>query len=337
MVGPPPDIDKVVSSQSKDKTNCPHCGRYVGPLELCPYCRRIHRKRLAVTVMKYSTPILGILGILLLRALGQAAGPTEVKIGDLGPKGNFAVVTVQGFLCDEIKDHGAWGSEGQGATTNNNMEFCVDDGTGRIDIKSYEDATRRINAAGKRPQPGDLITVTGVLYWKTTKRYLTVGAPEAIQLSKPPHAGNATAEELAWSDQGRFHDFDLVTVTGVVDRVHNEKGSKKATVKASFRLYGGERKDEETGFKKHVRVEIPWTTLEDLGALPRGATSWADMPPPGAKVAVTGILQNMGGRESLIWKVVLIKPQDVVLLESPPPGAAEKNAPAPTTTAEETP
>ena len=59
----PPGIEKVIHSQSNGITDCPTCGRYVGPLEICPFCRAIHRKRPIIFWFKYLTPLLAILGM----------------------------------------------------------------------------------------------------------------------------------------------------------------------------------------------------------------------------------------------------------------------------------
>jgi hypothetical protein len=304
MTGPP-GIEKVIYSQSQGITNCPHCGRYVGPLEICPFCRKIHRKRPIVFWTKYLTPILAIAGLFGLKLMGDSIGNPLMKIGDLGRTSNFAYIQLEGTVCGEPRFYHAAGSDDPTAGT---MEFCLDDGTGQTRVKTYEDATRRILRERKVPGQGDTVHVTGNFQTRTHKHSLIVGSPHEIEIKPTPVSARLTAEELAWADPGAFGDEPRVVVEGTVRKSWNDREKGKYTV--VLFLDGGKRKDDQ-GHYRQVRVELPWAKLEMDGTMPRNANSWDGIPAPGTKLRVTGTAKYKQDKKYPGWRLYLSWATDI--------------------------
>jgi hypothetical protein len=311
MTGPPPEIEKIIYSWSNDKTNCPSCGRYVGPLELCPYCRAMHRKRPIITIIKYASPILGILGLLLLHQIGQSMGSPQVKIGELGRTSNFAYVTMAGSVCDEPRFYHASGTDDPFAGT---MEFCLDDGTGRTRVKTYEDATRRILLEKKIPFPGDKVRVTGNYQSRIHKHSMIVGSPHGIEIEPAPVSADVTSASLAWAQKNDLTQFTRLRVTGWVSFVYNDRDKGKYS--AVIHLSGGKQRDER-GKKRYLRIELPWSRLEMEGLIPRNAKTWDALPGKGTKVAVSGVIKYMGRGKHPGWRLYPRWAADIEILETP--------------------
>jgi len=305
LKGPPPGIEQVIYSQARDTTNCPSCGRYVGPLELCPYCRTFHRRRPIVTFLKYSTPLLAALGLILLYQLGQSIGNPLVKLRDLDQRSNFAYVRLEGEVCGKYKFHL---SEGTDDPRDGSLEFCIDDGTRRTEVKSYPDATKRIIRERKVPSMGDHVRVVGAFNAKDFKHYLAVNSPFEIEIVKPPLEGEFTAEEVVWAEQGRLRDNMRVTVAGKVSFVNNSRA--KSAFGASLTLWGGERKEPD-GKYRYLRVEIPWDKLEMEEKMPLHGMTWPGMPARGAAVRVTGVLKYVSTGKYPGWKLYPAWPSDI--------------------------
>lgn len=316
MTGPPPGIEKIIESQSKDHTKCPSCGRYVGPLELCPYCRAIHRKRPILVALKYSCPILAILGMILLHHLGATIGNPLVKLEDLDRTSNFAYVQLEGTVCEPPRFYHASGSDDPTAGT---MEFCLDDGTGRTRVKTYEDATRRVVRQKKVPSTGDTVHITGNFQTRTHKHSIIVGSPDEIEIRKPPVVASLTAPELAWAEAGDFSELDRVEVTGWVSFHYNDRTHKAGKYAVVVNVSGGKRRDDN-GRKRYLRVELPWSRLELEGVISRNATTWEAIPPKGAKLKVTGVVKYQKKGRSKGWRVYPAWASDIEIIEPPKSG-----------------
>lgn len=309
MAGRPPGLDEFVFSHSQDKTGCPHCGRYVGPLEWCPYCRKRHNKRLLTRILKYTTPVLAFIGLFMLQQLGQSIGNPQVKLDQLNRKSNFAYVQLEGTVCETPRFYLSVGAQDP---TSGSLEFCLDDGTGRTRVKTYEDATRRILEAGKLPAMGDIAHVMGNYNVRTHRNSLIVGAPEEISVSRPPPSAEVKSATLAWASRDDFTDLQRVKVTGWVSFTNIKRGPK--SFNAFVALWGGTRKDSK-GKKRYARIVFPWTVLEMEGVLKRTDEAWEGAPRKGMKVAVTGALRWEGKGSYAGWKLYPATTSDIQVLE----------------------
>jgi hypothetical protein len=312
MAVAPPGIEKFVFSQSLDVVNCPHCGRYVGPLELCVYCRKHHKKRLSTRIIKYSSPFLAVLGILVLHQLGQVQGHPLVRVGELTPRSNFAYVRIAGTVCEAPRVYAAAGSQEADSSA---LEFAVDDGTGRIKVKTYEDATRRVVASGNVPVMGDKVEVLGNLQFRGSKKSLVVGAAEEIRVTGAAQAMQMDAGKLASIGEDEVASFSTVEVTGWVKALGNQR--KPGSYSAYFTLRGEDR-DGLEGERKSVKVSIQWKLLEADGSVKSGDGVWASAPAPGTWVTVKGAVRYDATGKYPGWTVTPGHVSDIRRLDRAP-------------------
>jgi hypothetical protein len=166
-------------SQNRAETTCSACGRFIGSWERCPFCRHFNPKRPIVRALKYSTPFLAVLGIVGLAFLGKSYGTPAVKIGSLGRKSNFAQVRIEGRVSADIRFYSA---DAQGRPSS--LEFEVDDGTGLIRVRCYEDAYEEMLAAAKIPAFGDQASLIGNYQYKAKRQFVILSSPEDLRINR---------------------------------------------------------------------------------------------------------------------------------------------------------
>ncbi len=176
-----PDIERIVMSQNRAETVCSACGRYIGSWERCPFCRHFNPKRPIVRALKYGTPVLTILGLGLLSVLGGIYGTPDVMIAQLNRRANFAQVRIEGRVSDEIRFYKADPDSG---TRTSSLQFEVDDGTGIIRVRCYEDAYEDLLEAGAIPGLGDWVTVVGNYQYKAKRQFMILSSPEDIEIGR---------------------------------------------------------------------------------------------------------------------------------------------------------
>ena len=277
--------DRFVYSQAEDRTDCPSCGRYVGPLQVCPYCRAFHWKRPLTMAFKYLSPVLAVIGLVVLHQLGQAMGNPLVSIAELGRTSNFAYVQVKGYVCDVPRFYRATAAEDPHSGT---LEFCLDDSTGRTRVKTYQDATRRLIRQGKVPAFGDRVTVTGNYQVRTHRHSLILGASEELEISRPPVSDPTPLPRLLSARPGEFADGERVRVLGQVQAVPG----KQKDFAHRFLLTISQEDLKDRPKKGALTVNLPWSTLELAGETEAGDRSLPRFLEPGSWVSVTGALRQ---------------------------------------------
>ncbi len=156
---------------------CPNCGRYVGSLEVCPYCGTKMPKHTSYYYAKYGSLTFALLGIVIILVLAQNMPVQYVQIKDIGPTYNYALVEIRGVISSApslvVKSGGM-----------ETLYINVDDGTGVMSVHIYNPIVERIAKAGKIPGYGDFVTLKGELYFRGSNRYMIINAPEQITISK---------------------------------------------------------------------------------------------------------------------------------------------------------
>lgn len=171
---------------------CPSCGRFVGPLESCPYCGASVKKRLPLGALRLGALVLAIAGIaILLYATSGAAAPT-IKIATIAAGMNYAYVRIEGRVT-----RGPLYNPDTGE-----IAFYVADETGEIRASAFRSAGAQLLATGKVPEAGDGIAVEGALRVRDEFQSLTVQAPERLSLVKPPPRA-VDIREIGAGDQGQ--------------------------------------------------------------------------------------------------------------------------------------
>ena len=268
----PEDIEAVVYSQHRASCECRNCGRYLGALEVCPFCRHFNRKRPSIFFLKYLTPILTVVGIAALFQLGASRGHPEVKIEELGRRTNFAQVQIEGSVAEAPRFYRSQASEAPGAGS---LEFSVDDGTGVLKIRAYEDATVELVRTGAIPGAGDRVALLGTYQYKAKADFLILGAAAALTIHSP-EVGEVTPLERLVRPGARLKSGTRVRIVGEVRDTRLGRFSWQMTLV-----------DEK---QNKLKVELPDSIL-DMFALKKGdSLNWPEAPAPGDVVSVEGTL-----------------------------------------------
>ncbi len=169
---------------------CPSCGRFVGPLEKCPYCGADIKKRLPLKYLRLACLALAILGVaVLIYAVSGASTPTT-KIGNVGATMNHAYVRLEGIITrGPIYDADA-----------QSLRFYISDETGEMQAASFRDVTEVLVAQQKIPTTGDKISVEGTLRVRDDFTSFNVSSADKLQLT-PPSPNEITIKEIGYDDE----------------------------------------------------------------------------------------------------------------------------------------
>ncbi len=161
----------------EEEKYCPNCGRYVGSLEVCPYCGTKIPKHTSYYYAKYGSLAFAVFGIIFLLLFAQSTPVQYVHIGDIGPTYNYALVEIRGVVSSTpslvVKSDGS-------AT----LYINVDDGTGVMAVHVYNPNVERLAEKNKIPGYGDFVTIKGELYFRGTNRYMIINDPSQISIKK---------------------------------------------------------------------------------------------------------------------------------------------------------
>jgi hypothetical protein len=153
---------------------CPSCNRYIGPASKCSYCHADAPKPFMLRVLRIGSVILAVGGLALLYlAVTHRELPVQ-PIGEISPLMNYAYVRLVG----EVPRNCYVGDE-EGVV--DYVSFSVKDATGALRVKAYGDVARALSEAGKLPQRGMKVDVTGGLN---------------VSSQKPPEMRLQTARQL---------------------------------------------------------------------------------------------------------------------------------------------
>lgn len=209
-----PEVEKVVHSQNRKETECSACGRFIGSWERCPFCRHWNPKRWPVRLIKYSTPILAILGLVLLGYMGKTHGVQAVKIKELNRKSNYAQIQLVGHVSGDVRFHASDTDDGSGS-----LEFELDDGSDTIRIRAYDDVSAEVLAAGKIPGLGDRVELIGSYQYKARRHFIILGSANDLTIlrEKPE-----TATPIGWlgnPEQNGLKPAQRLKITGRIDDI----------------------------------------------------------------------------------------------------------------------
>lgn len=145
---------------------CTQCGRYVGPLPRCPHCGARQPQRISLRVLRLAAVLLATVGLFLLWLMAIHRDIPLIKIADIQPTMNFALVRVAGQATGDARTFREAGKI-------RSLRFTVNDGTGDLSINAYGKAAEQMALYDRIPRAGDPVEVTGSL---------TVGADENVSL-----------------------------------------------------------------------------------------------------------------------------------------------------------
>jgi DNA/RNA endonuclease YhcR with UshA esterase domain len=233
-------------------SQCPSCGRFVGPYEVCPYCGARQAPRLSLRAVKWGAILLATVGLALLWIAAARAPLPHISIQQAAATMNFAYVEIAGQVVRSPTYN----------PDSRSLSFTVDDGTGQMRVWAFRDVVDELRAAGRIPGLGDRVTVAGTLRVREEDVSLTLNVPEHLEI------GRAAAEERAigsitaadalrrvrvrgqvWDVREPYSGLTLITLrdaTGAVD----------VAVDASLRHLTGDFRPPEVGQSLEVTATV---------------------------------------------------------------------------------
>lgn len=190
---------------------CPNCRKYIGPVEVCPYCRAKVGKAKAYVALKYGSLVIAILGLLLLRQIAVLQGVPFVNINEISSGNNFGYVEVRGIVCETP----AYFPEETGST--GSLYFDVDDGTGIITVKSYSSTTKELLAQNKIPGFGNKVIVRAQVSSSGADLALVLQSAECLSIVKEEAESLTPISDLVTPGGGRFTEYEHLKVLGRVE------------------------------------------------------------------------------------------------------------------------
>ena len=289
-----PEVENIVRSQNRKETECSACGRYIGSWEICPFCRHYNPKRWQVRLIKYSSPFLTILGIVLLMFLGKVYGTSDVRIAELGRKANFAQVRIDGRVSGDVRVYASDSDSGMSAR---GLEFEVDDGTGIIRIRCYEDAFDELRKARNLPGAGDHVTLIGNYQYKAKRQFVILSSSSDLKIERARPERATPLSHVSRAEEHGLPVGERLKVTGRVKSV--EDGLYERT----FWLTGPDG--------SATPVVLSRSALDAYGPSDPGAVFCRSLK-PGDYVSCFGTLNMSRGRVGRHWQVSPATPADLL-------------------------
>jgi hypothetical protein len=140
---------------------CPSCERFIGPAKTCPYCDADSAQPPVWRALRWGALLLAMAGLVFLYLMARFREVQTLKVGDVNPMMNFAVVRVAGKVARNAYV-ARENSEGQPSDVSY-VSFTLDDGSGQLRVTAYRDVARVLDATGRVPKKGAAVDVTGSL------------------------------------------------------------------------------------------------------------------------------------------------------------------------------
>jgi DNA/RNA endonuclease YhcR with UshA esterase domain len=189
-----------VADEGHPTSQCPSCGRFVGPYPRCPYCGADVGQRISVRVFRYASLVIGFLGLAVLLFVARRSQVPVVEIGGLRGTMNWAYVRVEGLVTRQP----TYDAESQ------TLRFWVGDGTGEIMVMAYRPEAEWLLSESRTPVMGDGIALEGTLRVREDFQYLILDVPQQTEIQP------VEPVEMAISEVSADLLYRKVTVRGAI-------------------------------------------------------------------------------------------------------------------------
>lgn len=146
-----------MTASTRTQGACRACDRYIGAVNVCPYCdEQVVRPR-PVRVLRLSALVLATGGLILLILIAGMRDLTTVQVGSLTSLMNHATVRI----CGTVERDPYVGHDDEGRI--DYTSFRVHDGSGWIRVAAYDATARALADAGSIPSRGTRVAASGKL------------------------------------------------------------------------------------------------------------------------------------------------------------------------------
>jgi len=201
----------------QDGLACPECGQFLGPMNICPYCRTKVKGRVDIKIIKAVSILVAILGVGLLLLWANLQEPSGMKIGDISKRQNYAFVEIEGEITGDSMYYVEVSDEGE--VFPSGLSFWLDDGTGVIKVKTYDEVTKDIIEAKKIPVEGDRVVIKGNVMFREDDMSMTLQSPDNIEIVKDTESPKSMMiQDISGKDEtedfnGKFDEMDVKSST----------------------------------------------------------------------------------------------------------------------------
>ena len=172
--------EKKVYKKTDIGLNCPKCGQFMGPVSLCPYCRTRVKNRLDIKTFKAISLLVAIIGIALLLVWANVKPHNEMDIGDITKRQNYAYLRINGTVIDDARYYVTLSDSGK--VLPGSISFQIDDGTGILQIKAYQEVTKDLVKDKKIPVKGDKVVVEGPVMFRGDEKSLVIQSVNGLKI-----------------------------------------------------------------------------------------------------------------------------------------------------------
>jgi DNA/RNA endonuclease YhcR with UshA esterase domain len=206
---------------------CPSCGKFVGAYERCPHCQAVVHKRLPIIYIKRFAIFGTIIGLILMWYAALQRTVPLIKIGDIKPQHNMALVRCVGKVTSVkfMEDR-------------NTFQLKVDDDTGMLSLSGFDKLKKFRAFFGDRfPAEGDEIEIIGNL--SISEKFgesMFVSDPRRLKLLKKFQADPTTIENINIESRGSIFSIRVKVAAvrkfrvGLNITVKDDTGSMELTL-----------------------------------------------------------------------------------------------------------
>lgn len=159
---------------------CPSCERFIGPLDVCPYCDCASERQAGLRLLRILAVALSLGGLALLAASVRHRETPRLAVAAIQPSMNFARVRFQGKIASTPRS-------GQTRSGEAWYGFTLQDGTNRLRISAYGETATALIA-----RPASAGWATGVSVRAEGWLSVRAGQMPSLQIRNP---GDLTEEE----------------------------------------------------------------------------------------------------------------------------------------------